>query len=151
MSASPMIGGSKFQQTFLDWSKQSHQLFLLVLSIILVIWACYPEKMPINIRWQMSTTFGRLLLVLLLYIIYILTGWQMALLFTIVIAMSWASRPLLKPYVEDFRDMKVTNIPRNKWFVEKVLHENPLEITEDRVTTDSVQDSNSRSGGRTSR
>ena len=75
----------------------------------------------------------------------------MALLFTIVIAMSWASRPLLKPYVEDFRDMKVTNIPRNKWFVEKVLHENPLEITEDRVTTDSVQDNNSRSGGRTSR
>ena len=75
----------------------------------------------------------------------------MALLFTIVIAMSWASRPLLKPYVEDFRDMKVTNVQTKKWFVEKALHENPLEITEDRVTTDSVQDSNSRSGGRTSR
>ena len=75
----------------------------------------------------------------------------MALLFTIVIAMSWASRPLLKPYVEDFRDMKLTNVLTHKWFVEKVLHENPLEITEDRVTTDSVQDSNSSSGGRTSR
>ena len=150
-SGSAMIGGAKFQQTFLDWTKQSNQLYLMVFITVLVIWASFPEKMPMNMRWQLSTTLGRLLLLLLLYIIYINAGWRLALLFTIVVALSWASRPLLKPYTEGFDNVKTTYISGNKWLVEKILHEKPKEIVEDRVDTMAVQDDTRANSGKTSK
>ena len=152
-SANPlMIGGAKFQQTVLDWSKQSNSLFLSVFSVILVVFAIFGDKLPPVVRWQLSTTVGRLFLLILLYLIYVLGGWELALLFTIIIALIWSMRPLLLPSMkEGFRDMKKTRASRPKWFVETVLEENPLEIVEDRVETLAVQDSGDGMKGKTSR
>ena len=152
-SANPlMIGGAKFQQTVLDWSKQSNSLFLSVFSVILVVFAIFGDKLPPVVRWQLSTTVGRLFLLILLYLIYVLAGWELALLFTIIIALIWSMRPLLLPSMkEGFRDMKKTRASRPKWFVETVLEENPLEIVEDRVETLAVQDSGEGMKGKTSR
>ena len=152
-SANPlMIGGAKFQQTVLDWSKQSNSLFLSVFSVILVVFAIFGDKLPPVVRWQLSTTVGRLFLLILLYIIYVLGGWELALLFTIIIALIWSMRPLLLPSMkEGFRDLKKTRASRPKWFVETVLEENPLEIVEDRVETLAVQDSSEGMKGKTSR
>jgi predicted membrane protein len=147
-----MIGGAKFQQTVLDWSKQSNSLFLSVFSVILVVFAIFGDKLPPVVRWQLSTTVGRLFLLILLYIIYVLGGWELALLFTIIIALIWSMRPLLLPSMkEGFRDLKKTRASRPKWFVETVLEENPLEIVEDRVETLAVQDSSEGMKGKTSR
>jgi predicted membrane protein len=147
-----MIGGAKFQQTVLDWSKQSNSLFLSVFSVILVVFAIFGDKLPPVVRWQLSTTVGRLFLLILLYLIYVLGGWELALLFTIIIALIWSMRPLLLPSMkEGFRDMKKTRASRPKWFVETVLEENPLEIVEDRVETLAVQDSSEGMTGKTSR
>jgi len=152
-SANPlMIGGAKFQQTVLDWSKQSNSLFLSVFSVILVVFAIFGDKLPPVVRWQLSTTVGRLFLLILLYLIYVLAGWELALLFTIIIALIWSMRPLLLPSMkEGFRDMKKTRASRPKWFVETVLEENPLEIVEDRVETLAVQDGGESMKGKTSR
>jgi ABC-type multidrug transport system fused ATPase/permease subunit len=152
-SANPlMIGGAKFQQTVLDWSKQSNSLFLSVFSVILVVFAIFGDKLPPVVRWQLSTTVGRLFLLILLYLIYVLGGWELALLFTIIIALIWSMRPLLLPSMkEGFRDLKKTRASRPKWFVETVLEENPLEIVEDRVETLAVQDSGDGMKGKTSR
>ena len=151
-SANPlMIGGAKFQQTVLDWSKQSNSLFLSVFSVILVVFAIFGDKLPPVVRWQLSTTVGRLFLLILLYVIYVLGGWELALLFTIIIALIWSMRPLLLPSMkEGFRDMKKTRASRPKWFVETVLEENPLEIVEDRIETLAVQDSGESMKGKTS-
>jgi predicted membrane protein len=147
-----MIGGAKFQQTVLDWSKQSNSLFLSVFSVILVVFAIFGDKLPPVVRWQLSTTVGRLFLLILLYLIYVLGGWEFALLFTIIIALIWSMRPLLLPSMkEGFRDMKKTRVSRPKWFVETVLEENPLEIVEDRVETLAVQDGGESMKGKTSR
>jgi len=147
-----MIGGAKFQQTVLDWSKQSNSLFLSVFSVILVVFAIFGDKLPPVVRWQLSTTVGRLFLLILLYLIYVLGGWELALLFTIIIALIWSMRPLLLPSMkEGFRDLKKTRASRPKWFVETVLEENPLEIVEDRVETLAVQDSGDGMKGKTSR
>jgi predicted membrane protein len=147
-----MIGGAKFQQTVLDWSKQSNSLFLSVFSVILVVFAIFGDKLPPVVRWQLSTTVGRLFLLILLYLIYVLGGWELALLFTIIIALIWSMRPLLLPSMkEGFRNMKKTRVSRPKWFVETVLEENPLEIVEDRVETLAVQDSGDGMKGKTSR
>jgi len=152
-SANPlMIGGAKFQQTVIDWSKQSNSLFLSVFSVILVVFAIFGDKLPPVVRWQLSTTVGRLFLLILLYLIYVLGGWELALLFTIIIALIWSMRPLLLPSMkEGFRDLKKTRASRPKWFVETVLEENPLEIVEDRVETLAVQDSGDGMKGKTSR
>jgi hypothetical protein len=134
--------GVKLQEAVLSWSKQSNPLFFTVLCIILAVTACFADKIPARLRWQSSTPVGRLLLLLVLYIIYETSGLIPAILFSIVIALLWANCPLLKP-VEGFGDgVKTTNIaPMKKlWFVERVRNESPEKIIEDRVDTDAVQD-----------
>lgn len=138
-----MIGGAKFKQAFYDWAKQSNTLFSVIFGAILILYATYADKLPSQWRWQLSTTPGRLLLVLILYILFELFGWIPALLFTIAIALTWSNRPLYKPPTshssEGFRgDTKVSKVEKDTkhlWFVEKVLQENPRKIVEDRVDT----------------
>ena len=157
----PMIGGAKFKQAVIDWTKQSNQLYLTVATVLIFMWALYAEKLPESWRWQLSTTVGRLLLLLLLYIVNMLAGFLPALLFAVAIALTWANRPLYKPVnvrgkdaeaeTEAFNDMKVTQVNSHKWFVEKALNEDPVSISEDRISTNAIQDGSSTSSGRTSR
>jgi len=170
-----MVGGAKLQDSVLEWSKKSLNLYSTVFLILLVICVLFADKLPMEARWQLSTTAGRLLLLLLLYITHLVCGWQAALLFTIAIALVWAARPVFKPVsipdpvfgggmegfnqgsnlpglgMEGFNDMKTTDATKPKWFIEKTLHENPMEIVEDRINTSAVQDNSSVANGRTSR
>jgi hypothetical protein len=165
MAEAIMVGGAKFQKTFLDWSKQSTKLFMSVIIVLLLVWITFADKLSLIARWQLSSTLGRLLLLLILYITYILAGWEVAFIFTIAIAITWASRPLLtegykrptahllKPVGVDegYSNMKESKAAPHRWFVEKTLHENPVAVVEDRVDTDAVQDNSSASTTRTSR
>ena len=136
-----MIGGAKLQEAFFSWSKQSEFLFLSVLSFILIVMASFADKMPMKVLQQASTLPGRLLLLLLLYIMYSVGGDIPAILFAVVIALLWANKPL-GGSVEGFWDgVKKTYINKasHKWFSERLLKENKSEIVEDRVDTDAVQ------------
>ena len=156
-----MVGGAKLQESVLEWSKKSLNLYSTVFLVLLIIFVLFADKLSIEARWQLSTTPGRLLLLLLLYIIHMVCGWQAALLFTIAVALVWAARPVFKPVgvpdivlngsVEGFNDMKTTGATKPKWFIEKTLHENPMEIVEDRINTSAVQDNSAVANGRTSR
>ena len=147
-----MVGGAKFQETVLAWTKQSNSMYFVVFVLLLVVWTTFADKVSAEWRWQLSTTFGRLFLLLVLYMVHMIAGWVPALLFTIAIALTWANRPIIKPLgVEGFRGMKKTNIEGQLWFSEKVLKENPTTIIEDRVNTDAVQDGTQYHTGRTSR
>jgi hypothetical protein len=174
-SAHHMIGGAKFQEAVLNWTKQSNHIFLTLFGIILVLWATYAEKLPALWRWQLSTTVGRLLLLFVVYIThYVTESWILSLILTIAIALTWANRPIYEPALapalapthpvalahpvakEGFaagpqQGIKVTPVQGNRWFVEKALHENPSLIVEDRVTTTSIQDSSRNTPGRVSR
>lgn len=152
-----MVGGAKLQDSVLEWSKKSLNLYSTVFMVLLIIFVLFADKLPVEARWQLSTTPGRLLLLLLLYLINLVCGWHMALLFTIAVALVWAARPVFKPVsvpdlgVEGFNDMKTTGAAKHKWFVEKSLHENPKEIIEDRVNTSAVENHTDLVSGRTSR
>ena len=134
-----MVGGAKFQELVLEWTKQSNTLFITISSTLIFIWAVYAEKISPAWLWQLNSTVGRLLLLFILYIVHSNLGWIPALLVTIAIALTWANRPLYTP--EGFEDVKVTDIRNHKWFVESVLKENPTRIIQDRVVTQAVQDS----------
>ena len=92
-----MVGGAKLQESVLEWSKKSLNLYSTVFMVLLIICVLFADKLPVATRWQLSTTPGRLLLLLLLYIIHMICGWHMALLFTIAVALVWAARPVFKP------------------------------------------------------
>lgn len=162
-----MVGGAKLQDSVLEWSKKSLNLYSTVLMVVIIIAALFADKLPMMARWQLSTTPGRLLLILLLYIIHMTCGWPMALLFTIAIALLWASRPVFKPtgtegvegsvggsvegFSEGFNDMKKTKANKHKWFIEKTLHENPKAIVEDRINTSAIEGESFVASQRTSK
>ena len=143
-----MVGGAKFQKAVLDWTNESNQLYTTVLVSLIFMWAIYAEKLPSQWRWQLSTTIGRLLLLVLLYIVYMLVGFLPALLFTVAIALTWANRPL---HLQENFDVKTTKVNNHKWFVETALHEHPDKIVNDRVETSAIQEDSAVSSGRTSR
>ena len=160
-----MVGGAKLHQAILDWSKQTNHLLLAVFGATILLYATYAEQLPLTWRYQLSTPVGRALLLVLLYVVYLLAGWIPALLFAIGIAITWSNRPLAKPsqikdsskglfgsLKEGFNsNVKVSDAQDEKWFVEKVLKENPKRIVEDRVDTMAVQDDSSTGNSRTSR
>lgn len=147
-----MIGGARFQGEVAEWFSQSKNLFTVVIYALLLVWAGFADKLPAMWRWQLSTTVGRLLLLLLLWCVFQIGGFVPATLFTIAICMTWANRPIAKPQ-EGFSDcVKTTKVPtNNRWFVEKTLLETPDQIVEDRVDTDEITDDSPRSSRRTSR
>ena len=147
------IGGVEFQNYVMEWSKQSRKLLLAIVISVIFIWSIFTEKMHPIFRKQLSSTVGRMLLIFLLYIVEHLLGWIPALLFTIGIAMTWANKPIANPneVKEGFQDnIKVTKVNPHKWFIEKVLHENPKQIIQDRITTAPVQEDNSTRSSRSS-
>jgi hypothetical protein len=150
-----MVGGAKFQGEVTEWFSQSKNLFTVIFYAIIIVWAGFADKIPAVWRWQLSTTIGRLLLLLLLWCVYLVGGFIPALLFTLAICMTWANRPLFKPSgqgLEGFNDsVKTTKVPKNRWFVEKALLETPKEIVEDRVDTDAVSENFKVGNARTSR
>ncbi len=150
-----MIGGSRFQHNIYEWTRSTHSVFFTVFTIALVVFAAYPDRLPPAYKWQLSTPVGRLLLLLILYVLLMLAGPIAAVLFTVAVALIWATRPLFKPpsadegfrttsSTEGFRDVKTSEIPfgvkQHRWFIETVLNENPLAVKEDRVDTYAVQD-----------
>lgn len=132
-------------------SNDPYSLFMIVMGSFLIVYTCYADKVPANIRYQMSSTGGRVLSLLLLFTIYTFLGFIPALLFTMAIALTWANRPLSKPVEGFLSSIKTTPVQGNKWFVERVLGEHPSEIREDRVETVSIQDNSDGKNAKTSR
>jgi hypothetical protein len=126
-------------------------LFMGVFILILVVWTCFADKVSPKIRYQLSSTAGRLLSLATLYAIYTFIGFIPALLFTMAIALTWSNRPLSKPVEGFLSSIKKTPVEGKRWFVERALGEYPEEIREDRVDTDSVQDLSSSKNSKTSR
>jgi hypothetical protein len=124
---------------------------MAVFVCVLVVWTCFTDKIPAEMRYQLSSTAGRLLSLALLYSVYTFFGFLPALLFTMATALTWANRPLTKPVEGFLSSIKKTPVEGKRWFVERTLGEHPEEIREDRVDTDSVQDSSSSKNSKTSR
>ncbi len=157
------LGGAKFQTALMEWSKQSFSAFNVLFFIGFVLFAAYAHLIPPAIRYQMSSTLGRLLSLVLLVLIYEGAGWIPALLFTIGICVVWFHRPLSQP-TQFTKPLKATteegfeggvktsvNQTGNRWFVERVLGENPKGVQEDRISVGDVQDDSVVGSTRTSK
>jgi hypothetical protein len=144
-----MIGGKMFQQAFIEWINKSYNLYITVFSVIMVVWASYADKIPPAISWNLSSSLGRAFLLGFLWCVYNYIGFVPAVLTSIAIGITWANRPIVQPGEtthplprEGFNDnikKSKTDDKHHKWFVERVLHERPKAIIEDRISTQAAQ------------
>jgi hypothetical protein len=139
-----MEGGAKAHLADLI-TKSSLQINIYVL-IILSLLITFVKQIPIEIRSQAGSFLGRLFLFVATLATAEFYSWTNGLL-TAVLALLLLS---LSPRTtrEGFL-LAPTNslrfVPNNKWFVEKVLKENPIAIEEEQVNTQAVQDNSNSS------
>ncbi len=134
---------------FLQKTK-TFQTVLVYIALILVI--VFKNQIPPAIYEQADSFLGRLLAVFFVALITIQFDWILGLLSAVAVALLLGlprGSPSFKEGFGSGGETSVQVIPTNKkWFVERVLHENPIAIEEEKVITSPVQnDSPSGPGG----
>lgn len=145
-----MKGGFRVQVDDLFHKYESPILLLAGLCMALVI--VFLDKIPLEVRKQADTLLGRSFLVTYTLLVTVLFGWPMGVLAGIMSALligAGGVHPVRKQVTEGFSsEMNIRLIPdKHKWFVEKVLGENPWLIEDQTVETIPVQDLSERSSG----
>ena len=138
-----MKGG--FQAQVDDLYHKYEQPVTILLGLFMVIVIVFLDKIPVEIRKQADSMLGRALLLTFTVIITTLYGWPLGILAGLMMALVigvGGVHPVKKQLQEGFSsEMNVRLIPgKHKWFVEKVLGENPLLIEDETVNTSAVQD-----------
>jgi hypothetical protein len=128
-----------------DLYHKYEQPVMVLTGLFMVIVIVFLEKVPIEIRKQADSFMGRALLLMFTVTVTVLYGWPMGILAGLMSALligAGGIHPVTKQVNEGFSsEMNVRIVPdKHKWFVEKVLGENPLLIEDDTVTTSAVQD-----------
>ncbi len=142
----PQIGGVQEQMSDLLSKYGPPVQTILVLGIFLGI--VFLPKLPKQLMEISDAFYGRLAHIALLYHVTANFGWTVGIVLAVFSALligGGSNRRL--PIKEGFNsDLKLVE-SKNKWFVEKVLGENPLLIEEENVTTLPVQDLDRRGTG----
>lgn len=121
-----------------------------VLILVLVIGITFIQNIPLELKKFSNTYMGSYIGIVITYIIYTFIGFPTALLFSLLFLLSINSSILHNDDTvinERFEPGIDTRIIQNskKWYIEKILGENPIMIEEDNVKTQAVQDSTSGS------
>ena len=135
-----------------DLYHKYEQPVVVLVTLFLVIIIVFLEKVPIEIRKQADSFLGRALLLTFTILVTILYGWPLGILsalMSVLLIGAGGIHPITKPIKEGFSsEMNVRIVPgKHKWFVEKVMGENPLLIEDDVVTTSAVQDLSDKYSG----
>jgi len=119
--------------------------FYILLALILAI--TYVKEIPLQIRSQAGTALGRIFLFALTVAIGQFYSWTNGLLMAVLSLLLLSLSPRAsKEGFQGFSGMNFQLVEDNKkWFVERVLKENPVAIQEKEVTTQAVQDSSNSS------
>ena len=133
----------------MDLAKKFSSPIHIYVLLALVMAITFVKKIPGHLRAQAGTTLGRLFLFCLTVAIGELYSWTNGLLMAVLSLLLLSLSPRIS--AEGFQNgngnpIAIKVIEDNKkWFVERVLNENPVAIEEDRVKTQAVQDSSNSS------
>jgi energy-coupling factor transporter transmembrane protein EcfT len=136
-STSPVMKGG-VREIVVDFSKRQMAFVELVGGILLILGIVFPANIPVQFRKQASTVLGRLLLFVILVIILVYGKWMYGVLFAVFIAVLLSTRSAKEGFTSEFSFNMVND--KKKWWVEKILNENPVAIQDDKVSTNAVQD-----------
>jgi hypothetical protein len=142
----PQIGGVQEQMSDLLSKYGPPVQTIILLGIFLGI--VFLPKLPKELMEFSDAFYGRLAHIVVLYHVTANFGWSVGIVLAVFSALligAGSNRRL--PVKEGFNsDIKFIE-PKEKWFVEKVLGENPFLIEEENVLTFPVQDTNRRGTG----
>lgn len=145
-----MKGGFKAQVG--DLYHKYEQPVVVLVGLFMVMIIVFLDKVPIDIRKQADSFLGRALLLTFTVIVTTMYGWPMGILAGLMSALligAGGIHPIEKSIKEGFAsEMNVRLVPsKHKWFVEKVMGENPLLIEDEVVNTSAVQDYSDKYSG----
>lgn len=145
-----MKGGFRAQVD--DLYHKYEQPVVILVTLFLVIVIVFLDKVPIEVRKQADSFLGRSLLLTFTVLVTVLYGWPLGILaglMSVLLIGAGGIHPITQPVQEGFSsEMNVRIVPgKHKWFVEKVMGENPLLIEDDTVTTSAVQDLSDKYSG----
>ena len=145
-----MKGGFRVQVDDL-YHKYEAPVMLLV-GVFMVLVVVFIEKVPLEARKQADTLLGRLFLILFTVLVVTLYAWPLGIvagLMSVLLIGAGGIHPIYKAISEGFSsEMNIRLIPdKHKWFIEKVMKENPLLIEDQTVETSAVQDLSEKYSG----
>ena len=133
-----MIGGVR--KILVDFSMKHVSNIQVIITILLVLGITFPTSIPIEIRHQASTTLGRLFLFGGLIGILMTGGWLYGILAVIFISLTLSTIPgSYEGFNNTSYSLKLVD-EKKRWWVEEILHENPIAIEAEKVKTAAVQD-----------
>jgi hypothetical protein len=115
--------------------------YKLLLGFILILIIVYAPYVSIEIRQFIDSMIGRVTGIGIIYGIIHSFGWIYGLLATLAFLIVLQSAPRLE-YVEGFNgggSINQKKVIGKKWFVERVLGENPKKIETDKVQTSAIE------------
>jgi hypothetical protein len=123
-------------------TKVSYQINILFF-LVLVLGIVFAEQIPQAIRGWMSTSIGRIFLFGGVLFVTEYYSWVIGLVATlfVLLLITKSSRNLTEGFQNDEYSMQLIE-NKKRWWVEQVLHENPVGIIDDRVGTQAIQDRN---------
>lgn len=147
-SYSPQIGGVQEQMSDL-LSKYGPPTQVVILFVIF-LGVVFLPKLPKGLAEQSDTSYGRLIHLGLVYFVTQTYGWTIGIVlavFSALLISAGSNQRLPVSVKEGFNsDIKLID-SSHKWFVEKILGENPLLIEEENVITLPVQSTTRRGTG----
>ncbi len=135
-----MKGGVR--EIVLDFSKKQMAYVELIAGVLLILGIVFPSNIPGEIRKQASTTIGRLLLFGILVAILMYSRWVYGVLFAVFAAVLLSTRSTKEGFTSDFSFQIIDD--KKKWWVEEIMHENPVAIRDEKVKTSAIQDDEQR-------
>ena len=120
----------------------------IVVGFLIVFVIAYADRISANLSTRshisLRSLFGRLIGIIIVISLITYVGWVYGLLGAIAILLIMREDDTVEERekgvtTEQFTDLVVKARQGNKWFIEKVLGEEPILIEEDRVETSAVQ------------
>jgi hypothetical protein len=143
-----MTGGAKVYT--MDIVKKYAAPLNMYVGLALILGITYVRQIPEAFRAQANTLVGRLLLFILVILIADMYSWTYGLMMTLFTVLLLSVSPRIRGFegFESFdgseKDIKFITL-KKRWFIEEVLHENPIGIEEDKVSTAAIQDAGNSS------
>lgn len=146
MNMEVQLGGVR--ESLVDFLQKTKYFQSILLYIVLTVLIIFKGQIPPVIYEQADSFLGRLLAIFFVASVTIHYDWILGLLAAVFVALL-LGLPKAGSLREGFGsggETAIQVVPTNKkWFVERVLHENPIAIEEEKVVTSPVQN-DTRSG-----
>jgi len=145
-----MKGGAREQ--LLDLVRKYTQPLEFYFGVLIVLGIVYVGQIPDTISYQANTLLGRLFLFFITIFVADLYSWIYALLMALFTVLLIAVSPrTFSGWKEGFQADSATSTEvklvgqKNKWWVERLMEENPVGIEEEKVKTNAIQDNTNSS------